>query len=465
MSSVRRSVLMYGLPLLLVLGMAIWWLSRPAATASPPTAAQPVPVQVRSTLVRAQDMPIRLTGLGAVQAWASVLVRARIDGQLESVGFQEGEIVHKGQLIAQLDDRMQKAQLAQATAQLARDQAQLSNAQVDLKRYVELARHAAIDRQTLDTQRAQVTGLQATLQFDEAQIQSARVQLDYTRITAPVTGRTGARLVDPGNLVRAADAQGLVLINQIDPIAVSFTVSDTAFPLVHAAVQAGKPLVVEVYGRDSAGQQDPQAVRDTGADQDTRADRNVETDRSTETVQDTDTHPDQRTTRGFEQALARGTLVLVDNQIDAASATLRLKARFDNAAQTLWPGQAVDVRLILGTRPGALVVPDAAVQRGADGLYVYVVQDDDRVRTQAVQVLVSQDGLSVVSQGLSAGQRVVVTGQYKLRPGIRVIEAHTAGAAAAPAVSSAAAPLAAAGHTPLAHASGRRGSRAAGALS
>ncbi|MGB3274788.1 MAG: efflux RND transporter periplasmic adaptor subunit [Castellaniella sp.] len=384
-SSARRSFLWWGLAALLILSLWGWWSgrARPAVAAAGTGTA---PVLVHTTTVAERDMPIRLQGLGAVQAWASVTVRARIDGQLESVGFREGEVVRQGQLIAQLDDRVQKAQLAQAVAQRARDQAQLDNARQDLTRYVELARHGAIDRKTLDTQRAQVAVLQATIQADEAQIQAARVQLDYTRITAPLTGRTGTLRVDPGNLVRATDADGLVLINQVDPIAVSFTVPDTAFAEVQAAVHAaGRPgpgLAVEVYGR------------------------------------------------GQPERLGQGELVLVDNQIDAASGTLRLKARLDNPDMALWPGQTVDVRLILGDRSKALVVPESAVQRGAQGLYVYVVGDDDTVRVQTVRTVVAQDGLIVVAEGLSAGQRVVIDGQYKLRPGLKIAELKAADQAA-----------------------------------
>ncbi|MGB3705022.1 MAG: efflux RND transporter periplasmic adaptor subunit [Castellaniella sp.] len=384
-SSARRSFLWWGLAALLILSVWGWWSgrARPAVAAAGTGTA---PVLVHTTTVAERDMPIRLQGLGAVQAWASVTVRARIDGQLESVGFREGEVVRQGQLIAQLDDRVQKAQLAQAVAQRARDQAQLDNARQDLTRYVELARHGAIDRKTLDTQRAQVAVLQATIQADEAQIQAARVQLDYTRITAPLTGRTGTLRVDPGNLVRATDADGLVLINQVDPIAVSFTVPDTAFAEVQAAVHAaGRPgpgLAVEVYGR------------------------------------------------GQPERLGQGELVLVDNQIDAASGTLRLKARLDNPDMALWPGQTVDVRLILGDRSKALVVPESAVQRGAQGLYVYVVGDDDTVRVQTVRTVVAQDGLIVVAEGLSAGQRVVIDGQYKLRPGLKIAELKAADQAA-----------------------------------
>lgn len=403
MSSVRRSLLLSGLPILLVLGVVIWWVSRTAAAPAPKQANGPVLVQ--TARVRTQDMPIRLTGIGTVQAWETVTVRSRIDGQLETVGFHEGDTVRQGQLIAQLDNRMQKAQLAQAIAQRARDQAQLDNARQDLKRYVELARQSAVNRQTLDTQRAQVEALQATVQADEAQIQSARVQLDYTRIVAPLSGRTGALLVDPGNLVRATDAQGLVVINQVDPIAVSFTVPDTAYGEIKAALQA-----------QAAGDATGQETGSAGGHEIAGAkEREIQV---------------EVLVQGKLQVLGRGALVLVDNQIDAASGTLRLKARLDNPDHQLWPGQTVDVRLILGTRRNALTVPDSAIQRGADGLYVYAADADDRVRVQPVRVLVSQDGLSVVSQGLKADDRVVVDGQYKLRPGARIAEIQNDGAGA-----------------------------------
>lgn len=392
MSSVRRSFLLFGLPLFLLLCAALWWLSRSASSPAPSTAPVADAVLVHTATVAARDVPARVLGIGAVQAWSTVTVRSRIDGQLESVGFREGDMVHQGQVLAQLDNRVQKAQLAQARAQQARDQAQLENARRDLARYTELVRQSAIQRQTLDTQRAQVATLEATVQADQAQVQYAQVQLDYTRIVSPLTGRTGALQVDPGNLVHATDAGGLVVINQMEPIAVSFTVPDTVFPDVQVASQA------------------PGTEGGTGGAQNASA-----------------THvrplPVEVYAQGRTNLLGRGYLVLIDNQIDSASGTLRLKAKLDNASYRLWPGQAVDVRLILGDRPGALVIPDAAVQRGAEGLYVYVVQPDETVRVQPISVLVSQDGLSVISKGLSDGQRIVVDGQYKLRPGLKIGEA------------------------------------------
>jgi multidrug efflux system membrane fusion protein len=402
MSSVRRSFLLFGLPLFLLLCAALWWLSRPVASPTRSTAPAPDAVLVHTTRVAARNVPARVLGIGAVQAWSTVTVRSRIDGELESVSFHEGDMVHQGQLLARLDDRIQKAQLAQARAQQARDQAQLDNARRDLARYTELVRQSAIQRQTLDTQQAQVATLEATVQADQAQVQYAQVQLDYTRIVSPLTGRTGVLQVDPGNLVHSTDAGGLVVINQMEPIAVSFTVPDTLFPEVQAASQVAAASPVPATSRA------PGAEAGRGKDAPAMHTRPL---------------PVEVYVQGKTDLLGSGTLVLIDNQIDSASGTLRLKAKLDNPAHRLWPGQTVDVRLILGDRPGALVVPDAAVQRGAGGLYVYVVQGDDTVRVQPVSVLVSQDGLSVVSKGLSDGQRVVVDGQYKLRPGLKIAEA------------------------------------------
>lgn len=406
MSSVRRSVVLFGLPVLLALCAAVWWLTRSVAAPAPAAPVAPDRVLVHTAAVRVQDVPVRILGLGTVEAWSTVTVRTRIDGQLEAIHFREGDMVREGQLLAQLDDRVQKAQLAQARAQQLRDQAQLDNARQDLKRYTELARQSAIQRQTLDTQRAQVAALEATVQADQAQVQYADVQLDYTRILAPLSGRTGVLQVDPGNVVHAADATGLVVINQMDPIAVIFTVPDTVFAQVQAAAHpdgvpsaAGPAQVPPLGGAAAAAVQGGGAVSPLAV---------------------------EVYAQGSTRLLGRGTLVLLDNQIDTSSATLRLKARLDNATQSLWPGQTVDVRLILGDRPQALVVPDAAVQRGAQGLFVYVVGADDAVQAQPVSVLVSQDGFSVISQGLAADQRVVVDGQYRLRPGARIAEAPAA---------------------------------------
>lgn len=375
LSSTRRGMLLVGLPGLIILGAVVWFMSRQSSQALSQVLAD-VPVLATTATVQLQDVPIYLDGVGTVAAWASVTVRARIDGQLDRIGFEEGQDVQAGQLIAQLDARTQQAQLDQALAQRAKDQAQLKNAQLDLQRYTDLASRNAVPRQTLDAQRALVAQLQAAVQSDDAQISYARTQLSFTRITAPIGGRVGARLVDPGNIVHASDPNGLVVINQLDPIAVLFTLSEDAFQDINRALHGStESLAVIAYARDGA------------------------------------------------QVLGEGALVLVNNQMDTRTGTIQLKGQFSNAGHTLWPGQYVNARLMLGEHRQALTIPAEAVLRGAGGTYTYVVGADDTVQTQAIRVLSIQDGIAVVAEGLDAGQRIVVDGQYKLRPGLRVSEA------------------------------------------
>lgn len=381
--SVRRRPLWALLAVLVLASALMLGASQRARSAKPPPAAA-APVQASTTLVQRQDVPIVLSGVGAVAPLATVTVRSRIDGQLERVGFAEGQDVKAGQLLAQLDARALKAALEQTLAQKARDQALLGNARLDLQRYTTLSAQDAATPQQLATQKSLVAQLEAAVQLDQAQIDAARVQLSYTTITAPISGRVGARLVDAGNIVHAADPGGLVVINQIDPITVVFTLPDTDFQAVNRALHGSRtPLAVQVSERNAA------------------------------------------------QPLARGSLTLLNNQIDPASGTVQLKARFDNPRHTLWPGQYVDARLILGLRHGALTVPAAAVQRGPEGTYVYAVDADGTARVQAVAVAQIQDGVAVIDQGLAAGQRVVVDGQYKLRPGLKVVEAPRAAASEA----------------------------------
>ena len=381
--SPRRRPLWLALALL-VLACAAWLGAGGTARSAKPTETAAPPVQASTTRVRQQDVPIVRTGVGTVTPLATVTVRSRIDGQLERVGFVEGQDVKAGQLLAQLDARALKVQLEQAQAQKAKDAALLGNARIDLKRYETLIAQDAATRQQLDTQRALVAQLEAALKMDQAQIDAAQVQLSYATITAPIGGRTGARLVDPGNIVHATDPGGLVVINQIDPIAVVFSLPESAFQDVNRALHDGQaPLAVQVSAPGSA------------------------------------------------QALASGRLTLLNNQIDNATGTIRLNAQFGNPQHTLWPGQYVDARLELGGRRGALTVPAAAVQRGPDGTYVYTVGDDERAQIAKVEVAQIQDGLAVIDQGLAAGQRVVVDGQYKLRPGLTVAEAPRAAASEA----------------------------------
>ncbi|MEN5167817.1 efflux RND transporter periplasmic adaptor subunit [Achromobacter kerstersii] len=354
-----------------VCALAVWLLLRDRG--APPAAPDPV-VPVATVLVQQQDVARYLTGVGTVTAAASVTVKARVDGQLDSVGFVEGQDVKAGQVLANIDPRALQAQLAQAQAQRAKDQATLLNARLDLQRYTRLQREDAATQQTLDAQRALVAQLEAATQTDDAQISYARVQLDYTRIVAPIAGRVGARLVDPGNIVHAADANGLVVINQIDPITVQFSLPEESVPAINAAMNLGQPLPVVTYARDS------------------------------------------------NEPLETGTLVLLNNQIDTTTGTVQLKGRFDNPRHRLWPGLYVNARLVLDAHENVLTVPAAAVQRSQTGTFVYAVDGSGVAQPQAVMVERMQDGLAIIQTGLTAGQRVVVDGQYKIKPGSKVRE-------------------------------------------
>ncbi len=329
----------------------------------------------------------------------SVTVKARIDGQLDSVGFVEGQDVKAGQVLANIDPRALQAQLAQAQAQRAKDQAQLANARIDLQRYTTLLAQDAATQQQLDTQKALVKQLEAAIKTDAAAVKLAQVQLSYTTILAPIGGRTGARLVDAGNIVHASDPTGLVVINQIDPISVVFTLPDDAVQHINrATARSHQPLVVKAYAREGT------------------------------------------------KLLAAGTLTLLNNQIDTTTGTVQLKGRFDNPRHRLWPGQYVNARLVLDPHESAVTVPAAAVQRSQDGLYAYVVDADGKtVQNQPIAVAQIQDGVAVVDSGLAAGQRVVVDGQYKLKPGLsQVVETGGHGDPAGEGGQSPAAPAAAA---------------------
>ncbi len=362
-----------------VLGVGLWSVERPAQAADDKDkkkAAEP-PVVIKTAPVKAQDMPIFRTGIGTVTPTFSVTVKARVDGELDSVGFTEGQDVKKGQVLAKLDPRTLQAQLLQAQATRAKDQATLANARVDLQRYTTLIAQDAATQQQLDTQKALVAQLDATVKNDDAQINFAQVQLGFTTIVAPISGRVGARLVDPGNIVHAADTTGLVVINQIDPISVLFTLPEDAVQDTNRALSTTtKPLVVHAFPR-------------TGT-----------------------------------ELLGTGTLTLVNNQIDTPTGTVQMKASFPNPLHNLWPGQFVNMRLILGTYPKALTIPEAAVQRSQTGVYTYVVSADGQtVQSQPISLVQIEDGVAIVSSGLSAGQKVVVDGQYKLKPGSHVVEA------------------------------------------
>jgi multidrug efflux system membrane fusion protein len=342
-------------------------------------------VPVRTAKVTRQNLPITVMGIGTVRAAMSVTVRSRVDGQLESVAFQEGQDVRAGQLLAQLDQRTFAAQMQQAEAQKARDEAQLTNAQADLRRYEDLVQKQLVPRQQFDAAQAQVRQLQAAVRSDEAALHEARVQLDFTRITAPISGRVGARLVDPGNIVHAADAGGLVVINQVDPIAVQFSVPEGNFQAINTALnRKGARLAVQAVDRD--------------------------------------TH----------EVLAQGQLALLNNQIDSSTGTVQLKAVFNNPGHKLWPGQSVDARLVLGTRSDALTVPPGAVQRNQTGLFAYVIDAQQKAVVRNITVGDTDENHAQVTKGLNEGERVVIDGQYRLVPGAQVVEASGAPAAKQP---------------------------------
>jgi multidrug efflux system membrane fusion protein len=362
-----------------VAGLA-WHLMRDQKAAAATTASDPA-VPVVSDAAMSQDVPIYLTGIGAVQAFNTVTIRSRVDGQLDKVAFTEGQDVKAGDLLAQIDPRPLQAQLEQAEAQKVSHEAQLADAKLDLERFSNLEKRGAATGQSVDTQRALVAQLEANIQADQAAIDNARVQLGYTTITAPISGRTGMRLVDQGNIVHATDQTGLVVLTQIEPISLVFTLPEDALPDVAHSMAKG-PLKVLAFSRDN------------------------------------------------KTELGDGTLALIDNQIDQTTGTIRLKATFPNKDHTLWPGQFVNARLYLAVRHDGITVPAAVVQRGPQGTYAYVIKPDSTVELRPIAVAQLRDGFALIDTGLSAGERVVVDGQYKLRPGARVDAKPAAGAAA-----------------------------------
>jgi membrane fusion protein, multidrug efflux system len=352
-------------------GVMIWyWQTGATARAqSEPTAPPRIPVET-ATAKRA-DVPIYVEGLGTVQALNAVTVRSRVDGQIQKISFVEGQRVKSGDLLVQIDSRPYQAQYDQTVAKRAQDEAQLANAKLDLERYATLLKTQAAPRQQVDTQRALIAQFEATIRADQAAIDAAKTQLDYASITSPIDGVTGIRQVDQGNIVHAADTNGIVLVTQIQPIAVVFTLPEKDLPRVTAAMAAG-PVAVTAQSHDG------------------------------------------------QTELDRGTVLLIDNQIDRATGTLRLKVTFPNEHDTLWPGQFVNIRLLLTTDRNVLTVPPAAVQRGPDGLYAYVVKPDDTVEMRVLKVATDTDAVSVIDDGLAEGERVVTAGQYRLEPGARV---------------------------------------------
>ena len=328
---------------------------------------KPAPIPVEAALASRVDLPLYIDAIGTAQAARTATVTTRVDGQLQKIAFAEGSQVKAGDLLAQIDPAPYRAQLEQAQAKLAQDEAQLDNARRDVQRYATLSPDDYTSKQTLDTARSQVVQFTAQVKADRAAIESAKIQLAYTSIVAPFSGRTGLRLVDEGNIVRASDTGGIVVLTELQPIAVMFTVPQQQLPDLIAALASG-PL--EAIALD-----------------------------------------DTRT------QLDRGTVGLIDNRVDPATGTVRLKAIFPNAGQRLWPGQFVDIRVVTQVLHNVLTTPSSAISQGPKGAFAYVVARDGTVDLRPVTVVREIGGVAQIAAGLRAGDRVVTNGQYRLQPG------------------------------------------------
>src|SRR3984957_15923366 len=364
-STPQKRVLFSGLALAALLVFAWRMVHKPAdATAH----AGPQPIAVDMASASHVDMPIYFEGLGTVQAFYTVTVTARVDGELQKIAFTEGQQVHKGDLLAQIDPRPNQAAYEQAIATKAKDAAMFENAKRDLERFILLQPEDLASKQTVDTQRATVDQLKAQVQVDQAIIDNARTQLEYTRITSPINGRTGIRLVDPGNIVRAAATTGIVVVTQVQPISVIFTLPEEQLSAVGAALAAGT-VPVMTLSRDG----------------------NTELD--------------------------QGTLTLIDNEIDQTTGTARLKATFANTRNTLWPGQYVNARVLVRTERNALTLPSSAVQLGPNGPFTYVVKSDSTLEVRPLKLGEESNGKTIVKSGIALNERVVTSNQYRLQPG------------------------------------------------
>ncbi|MFZ2141526.1 MAG: efflux RND transporter periplasmic adaptor subunit [Xanthobacteraceae bacterium] len=341
------------------------------------------PVPVIAIPAKLADVPVYLDGVGTAKALNTVTVRSQVDGKLIKISFTEGQDVDKGYVLAKIDPVTYQAAYDQTVAKKAQDEAQLANARLDLERYTRLAATNAVNKQQLDTQKAMVAQLEAQLKLDQAAIDNARAILSYTDVIAPITGRTGIRLIDEGNIVKAADASGIVILTQLRPISIFFNLPQQHLPELNKGF-AEAPLAVDAIGPDG------------------------------------------------KSALDRGKVVVIDNQVDQTTGTVKLKAEFPNTNLQLWPGQFVNVRVLMDTRRQVVVVPTAAIQRGPNGTLVYVLRDDSTVTVRPVKLSQQDEIQSVVDAGLQAGERVVTTGFARLTEGtaVTVSSAENSGDAA-----------------------------------
>ena len=354
-------------------GSLLYFKRLPHAEAA--VSAQEAAVPVVASTVSGKDVPIYLRGIGTVIAYNTDVVRSQIQGQLVKIAFTEGQTVKAGDLLAEIDPRPYQAQIEQLTANRDRDQAQLTNAEANLSRYTQLGAKGYATPQLVDTQRAQVAQLQAAVQSDQAQIDQAKVQLSYTRLTSAIPGIAGIRQIDIGNVIHPTDPNGLVVVTQIEPISLLFTLPQTDLPAIQQRMAKG-PMKVIAYSQDN------------------------------------------------RMKLDEGKLLLVDNEIAGTTGTIQLKAEFPNHEHKLWPGQLVNARLLLDTRSNAITVAGSAVQQGQNGTYVYVVKPDQTAELRPVHVAQISDGQALIDQGVKSGEVVVVDGQYRLKQGSLVKQLH-----------------------------------------